>query len=255
MFSFSNSCLVSSSSMDFELNRKDTPCEAFLVSQKPDSAQRSIAVGLLSSRGMFRTPNPTPPSSKDSSPANSPLWGERATTSFVCCTGAQTLTVPSRAPHHVQHQPDDTNFNFDVTTVTLDLSGLQNRMVCSVDGSDKSSHYESTGTSSNDSSLHYSCTTDEPITEQNGSKAEAQSDCCEIPKQRKDPVVPRPLELNTKRPTASHEPGRDQIDIRSTKFNGLLRRYSDAPISKKSNDKLVLYFRASQSVPPTPHNT
>ena len=77
-----------------------------------------------------------------------------------------------------------------------------------------------------------------------------------IPARRPSPLEFKTTSSNVTRGGSGSGGGSsEQGKSQNKRLNGVFRRYSDAPISRKCSDKLVLYFRASQSVPPSPNTT
>ena len=126
--------LTSRTNFTFEANRKDTPCTSFFLNRKPTPVQLqpiniTDALGIPPSRGMFKTPTPTPPSSHDSSPLVSPRLPVMHSQCF--CTSGSVLQVPQISRHgrhqqqHSHHNgsdsPKNLKFTFDVTSCDLKL--------------------------------------------------------------------------------------------------------------------------------------
>ena len=263
--------LVNTSILEFEPNTKETPFDTFLVSQRREiTSQCTIALGLPPPRGMFKTPNPTPPSSHDSSPATSPLWIDRVPTSFstMCDRIGEmgpTLTVPTlRVAQALPSSRHQTNFNFDINQLTLNLPQIscENAEASTTNGGDEESLPNETGsTDTNDAEHNNNISIQVEVPLCHGLKS-----CDESPKKIPSADIrPKSSSLTSaslpKLPLKRnkyYEPAFSDCSnmTNATSRNGLLRRNSDIPKSLVDKDaKLIYYFRPSQSTPPTPHNS
>lgn len=105
-----------------ENSRKDLSRKCFFVSCTSYSNHQNVALGLPPSRGMFITPNPTPPSSLEASPCESPSFQILRTTNPQVKCEVQVITSPNKPTVHPDYQEKQLESNEDENELIFDFN-------------------------------------------------------------------------------------------------------------------------------------
>ena len=107
----------------FEENRhKDPPWRCYLLSRPQHQNHPNVALGLPPMKSMFKTPNPTPPSSLEASPCDSPLFPVPRHVSNDTWLSVQRRTMEDYGVTGSDEPPETLVFDFSAAAVNSNKS-------------------------------------------------------------------------------------------------------------------------------------